>query len=186
MPRPSKTQLEQARPFAQSVFEWELLAEEHSAVLRQNMNAYAAAYEQQLEARSEAPNAPNVLPPSEQWDQLIQDLNSSLTPKAVTIADRLKAVNACYFLCWLTMARTAQFGSVVELEMMRIKAALQNNHKYERIEMVLPPAHRDASLPRQAARDGRTTPCSNSTSLSNRVDSRFNDTSCARIHLRVH
>ncbi|KAJ7439927.1 hypothetical protein B0H11DRAFT_2253470 [Mycena galericulata] len=141
----SAPKLKIARDIAQAVFEWEVLAEEHAAVLRQDPNQYAEVYEE-LE-RAMPPNA-NVLPPREQWDECIAQVAGTLEPKAVAFVEyvlclsslivfevqlahqfnpecsRLKAMNACFLLCRLSMSKAGEDNGTF-LEMLRIRNRLQ-------------------------------------------------------------
>ncbi|KAJ7438650.1 hypothetical protein B0H11DRAFT_2293767 [Mycena galericulata] len=130
----SLPKLKIARDIAQAVFEWEVLAEEHAAVLRQDPNQYAQVYEE-LE-RGMPPNA-NVLPPREQWDACIAQVAGTLEPRAVAFVDRLKAMNACFLLCRLSMSKAGEDNGTF-LEMLRIRNSLHQNHTYAKIEARLP------------------------------------------------
>ncbi|KAJ7764754.1 hypothetical protein B0H16DRAFT_1883379 [Mycena metata] len=123
-----------AYEFAHSIFRWEVLIEEHGAVLRQNVNEYTIAYD--AVERAVTP-ASYIVPPRDQWPEIIRTLNNTLEPKATTIVDRLTAVNACFFMAKLTMSMVAEDEKVCR-EMRNIRASLHDNHTYEKVEMRLP------------------------------------------------
>jgi diphthamide synthase (EF-2-diphthine--ammonia ligase) len=134
MPRLSSNQLEVARTIAHRVFDWEVLSEEHAAVLRQNMNECAAAYEEVARATLSA------FPPRDQWDRCIEELTRTLEPKAVTMVEyvilgffrifsrrhssRVKAVATLLFVCRLSIMKAGE-DTAMCLEMLRMKNKLQ-------------------------------------------------------------
>ncbi|KAJ7216580.1 hypothetical protein GGX14DRAFT_562144 [Mycena pura] len=131
-PRLSPDERELARTIAQQIFGWEVLCEEHFAVLRQNMNDYAAAHEQLEEQQT-----PSAFPPRDQWDRVVEELARTLEPKAV----RVKAVAALLFLVRISFMKAAE-NNKVALEVLRIRNQLHeaNRENVPRVEMVLPPA----------------------------------------------
>ncbi|KAJ7216579.1 hypothetical protein GGX14DRAFT_562142 [Mycena pura] len=151
MPLLSPDERELARTIAQQVFDWEVLSEEHCAVLRQNMNDYAVAYEQ-LEEQT-----PSAFPPRDQWDRVVEQLARTLEPKAVSMIEyviiaffrifsprhssRLKAVATLLFLTRISLLKAGEDTNVY-LEVLRIRNQLQyqNRENMPRVEMVLPPA----------------------------------------------
>lgn len=74
MPRLNELQIEAAHKIAKEVFEWERLAEEHSAVLRRDPNQMAEAHAQYAR---DAPPAGSV-PPQAQWDLWIENVGQTL------------------------------------------------------------------------------------------------------------
>ncbi|KAJ7781507.1 hypothetical protein B0H16DRAFT_622284 [Mycena metata] len=135
MPRLSAEQLQLARTVAQQTFDWELLAEEHYAVLRQNMNEYAAAYEE-----VERHDTPSAFPRPDQLEECMASLERTLEPKAVTAIERVRATHTLMFLSRLSIMRASE-NFAVGLEVLRMRTALQYSHrdKYVKVDMVLPP-----------------------------------------------
>ncbi|KAJ7744974.1 hypothetical protein DFH07DRAFT_19863 [Mycena maculata] len=126
------TQRAAANDFAHALFRWEVLIEEHGAVVRQDPNQYAIAYDEV--ERATTPES-YTIPPREQWPALIRQLDDTLEPKATAFVDRL--VNACFFMARLTVMMAAE-DDQVDREAARIRAKLQDEHKFAKVEMHIP------------------------------------------------
>ncbi|KAJ7784401.1 hypothetical protein B0H16DRAFT_1670779 [Mycena metata] len=124
-----------AREIAQNIFDWERITEEHAAVLRQHPNQFAQAYE---ELEKAAPPNVNVIPPRDEWDKYIEEMSLALDCNAVDFTARVKTISQCSFLCQLSMMKAAE-DPAVNIEMLKIRSTLHQNHYYPKVEARFPP-----------------------------------------------
>ncbi|KAJ7350766.1 hypothetical protein DFH08DRAFT_862322 [Mycena albidolilacea] len=124
-----------AEELAQKVFKWEVMTEEHAAVLRSDPNQLAEVYTQC------AVNTPPVgsFPPRDQLASSIAKAELDLQIAATTFSERLTAISNCLFLCRATMMLAAEDDYAVFLEMNRKRSALHDQHPYATSQTVLPP-----------------------------------------------
>ncbi|KAJ7821531.1 hypothetical protein B0H14DRAFT_2830952 [Mycena olivaceomarginata] len=104
-----------AEELAQKIFKWEVMTEEHAAVLRSDPNQLAEVYTQC------AVNTPPVgsFPPRDQLAGCIAKAELDLQIAATTFSERLTAISNCLFLCRATMMLAAEDDYAVFLEMKR-------------------------------------------------------------------
>ncbi|KAJ6529118.1 hypothetical protein DFH09DRAFT_1185228 [Mycena vulgaris] len=123
-----------AEELAQKIFKWEIISEEHAAVLRSDPNQLAEVY-----ARCEV-NTPPIgsFPPRDQLASCIATAELGLQSTATTFPERLKAISSCLFLCRPTMMLAAEDDYAVYLEMKAKRSALHNQHPYDTSQTTLP------------------------------------------------
>ncbi|KAJ7246551.1 hypothetical protein B0H12DRAFT_1126108 [Mycena haematopus] len=123
-PRFTAAQRQSMQALAEQIFGWELLVEEHAAILRADPNQYATVYEAYVD------NAPPIafLPPRDDWQSSIKDCKDILTrlQGCTSFSDRLMVVNACSYLCRIHLIISSEEDYKAYLEMQRIKSSLQN------------------------------------------------------------
>ncbi|KAJ7780665.1 hypothetical protein DFH07DRAFT_793094 [Mycena maculata] len=132
--QPLSLDQQDAAALAQKIFEWEILSEEHAAVLRSDPNQLSEVHDQC------AVNTPPVgsFPPRDQFDSCIDKAELDLKITATTFSERLRAISNCLFLCRVHMMLAAEKDYAMYLEMKRIRSALHNQH-YGATETILPP-----------------------------------------------
>ncbi|KAJ7771006.1 hypothetical protein DFH07DRAFT_937891 [Mycena maculata] len=127
---PAKQEIAEAQ--AQQLFSWEILVEEHSAVLRADANRFAEAYQ------TYAATAPlqGSLPPPADSDRIIKESEETLerlkgcTPFIKAYPERrLTVVNTAMLLCRMKMQLFAADYSLA-LEISRLKNALYAKHVF--------------------------------------------------------
>ncbi|KAJ6494912.1 hypothetical protein DFH09DRAFT_1206226 [Mycena vulgaris] len=123
-----------AEELAQKIFKWEIISEEHAAVLRSDPNQLAEVY-----AQCEV-NTPPIgsFPPRDQLASCIAAAELELQSMATTFSERLKAISSCLFLCRATMMLAAEDDYAVYLEMKAKRSALHNQHSYDTSQTTLP------------------------------------------------
>ncbi|KAJ7695030.1 hypothetical protein B0H17DRAFT_1198741 [Mycena rosella] len=142
----SHAQLQAAQELAQKIFKWEVLSEEHAAVLRTDPNQSLEAYNQCAVNMSPV----GSLPPRDQFVSCIPKAELDLENPATTFPERFRAMCTCLFLCRLTMKLAAHEDYAGYLEMKRRRSALHEQHNGT--SHVIPP-HLPPQLPPLLAGD---------------------------------
>ncbi|KAJ6516412.1 hypothetical protein C8R45DRAFT_960047 [Mycena sanguinolenta] len=130
----SPAQQQAAEALALKIFNWEVLSEEHAAVLRSDPNQLAEAYAQC------AVTTPPVgsFPPRDQFNNCIAKAELDLQVASTTFSERLQAISNCLFLCRIHMMLAAEKDHAVYLEMKKKRSAMHNQHTYVTSQTILP------------------------------------------------
>ncbi|KAJ6576847.1 hypothetical protein B0H10DRAFT_2101774 [Mycena sp. CBHHK59/15] len=123
----SLAQRQAAEELAQKIFKWEIISEEHAAVLRSDPNQLSEVYTQC------AVNTPPFVSCIAKAELDLQILT------ATTFSERLRAISNCLFLCRVNMMLAAEKDHAVYLEMKRKRSALHDQHPYDTSQTILPP-----------------------------------------------
>jgi hypothetical protein len=124
---------------SQDLFRYERTCEEHSAVLRGDLEGYTKAH-QEYTANS---NPVGFMPPRAEFDRYIEESEKVLKKECRTILEyalyefdgvivliycflsHLHVVHAAYFLCQLLMRMVSEYGEHVYLEFISRKVELE-------------------------------------------------------------
>ncbi|KAE9408906.1 hypothetical protein BT96DRAFT_913606 [Gymnopus androsaceus JB14] len=119
----------------QELFDLERLTEEHAAILRQDPNRYAAAYEQYTAS------APPVafLPLPEQTESYTRATEEIARKERKEFVDHVAVVCACMFLCRVKALAYAGENQKLFLEAAALKTKLHREHIYAPSHTVIPP-----------------------------------------------
>ncbi|KAH9970524.1 hypothetical protein BGW80DRAFT_1329785 [Lactifluus volemus] len=128
---------------SQDLYQYEKTCEEHSAVLRKDLEGSTKAH-QEYTANS---NPMGFTPPRDEFDRYIEESEKVLKKECKTLLDHLHVVHAAYFLCRLLMRKMSEHGEHVYLEFIRRKVELDKQYPY-----VFPPESPSVVIPSEPAK----------------------------------
>ncbi|KAH9970538.1 hypothetical protein BGW80DRAFT_1329859 [Lactifluus volemus] len=123
---------------SQDLYQYEKTCEEHSAVLRKDLEGLTKAH-QEYTANS---NPMGFTPPRDEFDHYIEESEKVLKKECKTLLDHLHVVYAAYFLCRLLMRKMSEHGERVHVEFIRRKVELDKQYPY-----VFPPESPSVVIP---------------------------------------